>query len=83
LNFSVAWVEGELVCFEARSISGRLENPCGVRFTLSNKHTYVLEGCGGDVGMWLMNGDGTFNSNCKHAGNAKEDCAITKEFICG
>ncbi|KAJ6515592.1 hypothetical protein C8R45DRAFT_1086775 [Mycena sanguinolenta] len=63
LGYTVAWTNAdENPCIGTVDIAPTGDNFCSIPFTLSNGYTYTAQGCGD--GLWIDNGDGSFNSNC-------------------
>ncbi|KAL7783264.1 hypothetical protein V8C37DRAFT_49984 [Trichoderma ceciliae] len=79
-GLNVMWVEGGNPCFWTR-INDQGQKPCNVPLAnpLTNGLKYTLQGCGG--GLWLDNGDGSFNSRCRDT-SADVGCGVHRSVTC-
>ncbi|EHK19260.1 uncharacterized protein TRIVIDRAFT_58944 [Trichoderma virens Gv29-8] len=80
-GFNVMWVDGTDPCRWTR-INNQPDNPCNIHLAnglSGNGFKYMLEGCGGP--LWLVNDDGSFNSNCRSA-SANLACNVHRTYLC-
>ena len=76
----MGWIDGENPVGTATYLSDGGTNPCGLVRRFNNGNYYALQGCGGD--LWLTNGDGSFNSNCRFQVVNNAGCDRKREWVC-
>ncbi|KAK3390173.1 hypothetical protein B0H63DRAFT_507566 [Podospora didyma] len=69
---NVMWFDGDSAC-TAKVISNTNENPCGRPIAMPNGHTCQL---------YILNGDGSFNSACTFSQSNTGQCGILRTWRC-